>query len=151
MPNIVLHSHPTLFEAIRLEVCCHSPSSLSFAHSGARAAQLYMQPDHSGYLLPNTTAALRVLDATACSNVGLQLDLYHLQVRCEPFTACSRGNLGLRSAQVSEGDLHTRVKELLPRTFHIQARYQASSRRLGTCSNMHRWICAQCASKMPHR
>ncbi|KAL1505097.1 hypothetical protein AB1Y20_008856 [Prymnesium parvum] len=37
--------------------------------------------DMPGYLIPDTASALRVLDAIGCENVGLQLDLYHLQAR----------------------------------------------------------------------
>ena len=56
--------------------------------------------DAPGYLLSDTAAALRVLDEVERENCSLQLDLYHLQV--------------------SEGDLSTRIAELLPRVGHVQ-------------------------------
>jgi hydroxypyruvate isomerase len=56
--------------------------------------------DVPNYLLPDTTSALRVLEAVGHDNCKLQLDLYHLQV--------------------SEGDLSTRVEEVWPSIGHIQ-------------------------------
>lgn len=56
--------------------------------------------DVPGYLVPDTSTALRLLGEVGRPNCKLQLDLYHLQV--------------------SEGDLSTRVRALLPHTAHVQ-------------------------------
>lgn len=62
--------------------------------------------DVPGYLLPDTAAALRVLDAAGHPNAYLQLDLYHLAV--------TEGGEG------GAASLSRRVSELLPRTAHVQ-------------------------------
>jgi hydroxypyruvate isomerase len=79
--------------------------------------------DAPGYLLPDTAAALRVLDAADHPNCHLQLDLYH-------FYLTESKNLEGRvfppipdpTPRASEGPaaLRPRLRELLPRTAHVQ-------------------------------
>lgn len=79
---------------------------LGWACEQAEAAgvRLCIEPlnrrDVPGYLLPDTTTAMRVLSEVGRRSCALQLDLYHLQI--------------------SEGDLMTRTRELLPSTAHVQ-------------------------------
>ena len=72
--------------------------------AAAEGVQVCIEPlnarDAPGYLLPDTSTALRVLEAVDQPNCKLQLDLYHLQV--------------------SEGDLSHRISALLPAVAHVQ-------------------------------
>lgn len=56
--------------------------------------------DSPGFLLESQDHAVAVVDAVDAANVGVLLDVYHVQV--------------------DEGDLVTTLKRILPRTFHMQ-------------------------------
>ena len=49
-------------------------------HTASPRLHKVRSPPRTGYLMPDTTSGMRVLDAIGRPNVGLQLDLYHLQV-----------------------------------------------------------------------
>ncbi len=74
------------------------------ARAGECGIMLLIEPINSrdlpGYFLNRTDAARRIIERVAAPNLALQLDLYH--------------------CQIMEGDLATRIRELLPLIGHVQ-------------------------------
>ena len=68
--------------------------------------------DFPGYLVPDASTALRVLDAVDRPNCQLQLDFYHL--------AMAGGMKAGDAAPGEAADLPKLVRELLPRSAHVQ-------------------------------
>ena len=68
--------------------------------------------DFPGYLVPDASTALRVLDAVDAHNCQLQLDLYHL--------AMAGGLVAGDAASGEAADLPRLVRDLLPRSAHVQ-------------------------------
>lgn len=89
-------------------------------HAASRLAEagrtLLVEPvndkDVAGFFLPTTTDAIRLLDAVDHPNPRLQFDIYH--------------------AQRMEGDVTARLRELLPRTAHVQVADNPGRHQPGT-------------------
>lgn len=79
-------------------------ANLAMATAAAPDRRFTIEPingrDIAGYHLSRTDDAARVIAAVGASNLGLQLDLYHLQI--------------------SEGDLTRRIAALAPLIVHVQ-------------------------------
>ncbi len=78
--------------------------NLAWAAAQAPDQRLAIEPinnrDIPGYFLNTTDQAVRILDAVNAPNLGLQFDVYHVQIM--------------------EGDLTRRLERLAPRIFHVQ-------------------------------
>ena len=79
-------------------------ANLAWAAETAGDQKLCIEPindrDVPGYHLTTTTDAISVLEAVGAENLGLQFDLYHVQIM--------------------EGDLTRRMEALMPRIAHMQ-------------------------------
>ena len=91
---------------------CESTLIANLRHAAAECARgklaINLEPintqDVPGYLVSDTTAALRVMDAVGAQNLMLQYDCYHMQIM-------EGGGAAALSA---------RIEQLLPRIGHIQ-------------------------------
>lgn len=76
--------------------------------------------DIPGYFLNNTSQALKIMEQVGESNVGLQYDIYHMQIM--------------------EGDLARTIKRLLPHIVHIQLADNPGRGEPGTGEINYPWL-----------